>query len=362
MNILDRYFLKEFLKPFFACLLAFLLCMVVFDLFDNIGDFIQAKTSFGKVLQYYIILAPAWLVKIMPITLLLALLYTLSDMSKHGELTAMRASGLDFFRLMGAYLLIGICASVQMLCLNIAWAPTALYESKELFEKTTHKKQDSKQDSVGVSFYNIAGNRFWIVSLLKPVEGIAYGIEITVADENFRDKKRITAESGNYERGRWIFHNVILYDYTLPNADPDVVHREDIYIANEFTESPQDFVAEIKKTKRMTTRELMRSLQFTSRLSPKQYAKFATELHYRIAFPISNMVVFLIGVPFGVIGQRRSNLLAIINALLLFFSHWTLTEMLFLLGQSGRITPLFAAWLPNILFMMIGIWMIRRIR
>jgi lipopolysaccharide export system permease protein len=362
MNILDRYFLKEFLKPFAACLIAFLLCMVVYDLFDNINDFIQAKTSFGQIIHYYFILVPAWLVQIMPITLLLSLLYTLSDMSKHGELTAMRASGLDFFRLMTPYFLIGVCVSVQMLSLNLAWAPNALYEAKVLFEKNTHKTQTTKQESLGVTYYNIGGNRFWFVSILNASQGWARGIEVTTNDKNLRDLKRISADSGNYEHGRWIFRNVTIYDYTLPIADPRVLRKEDIYVANEFTEAPQEFVVELKKTKRMTTRELLRSLHYTERLSPKQYAMFATELYSRIAFPLSNFVIFLIGVPFGVVSQRRSNLVAIINAMLLFFAYMVIMQMLFVFGQTGRFNPLMAAWLPNFLFTGIGVWMIKRIR
>jgi lipopolysaccharide export system permease protein len=364
VNILDRYFLKEFFKPFIVCLVAFLLCMVVYDLFDNINDFIQAKTSFGKILHYYLILVPAWLpVIVMPITLLLSLLYTLSDMSKHGELNAMRASGLDFFRLMSPYFLIGICVSIQMLCVNLAWAPNAWYQAKVVFEKSTYKPQESKQERLGINYYNIAANRFWFVSILNPSQGWARGIEITVNDEHLKkDIKKISAARGNYERGRWILHDVIIYDYTLPIADPHVIRKEDIYIANDFTEAPKDFVVEVQKTKRMTTGELLQSLKFTSHLSPKQYALFATEFHSRIAYPLSNFVVFLIGIPFGVIGQRKSTFLAVVNALGIFFVYFIFIQILFMLGQSGRLSPLLAGWTPHLLFIGIGIWMIRRIR
>lgn len=363
MKILDRHFLKEFFKPFFACLVAFLLCMIVYDLFDNINDFIQAKTPLRKVFQYYIILIPAWLpIIVMPLTLLLSLLYTLSDMSKHGELTAMRASGLDVFRLMTPYFIIGILVTFLMLIINLSWTPTALYEAKVLFEKTTNKVKDSRKESVGVYYHNAVANRFWWVSLINPTEGWARGIEVTINDENLKDLKRITAESGNYDHGRWVFHNVTIYDYTLPITDPGVLTKEDIYIASGFTESPKEFVVEIKKTKRMTTQELSRSLNYASHLSRKQYALFSTELHSRITYPLSNLIVFLIGIPFGLVGQRSSNFMAIIYALAIFFAYFMVIQFLFVLGQSGRFPPMLAAWFPHLLFAGIGIYMIRKNR
>ena len=362
MNILDRYFLKEFLKPLGACLLAFLLCMVVYDLYDNIYDFIQAKTPFGKILYYYSVLIPAWLVQVMPMTLLLALLYVLSNMSKYGELTAMRASGLDFFRLMGAYWVVGICVSIQMLSINLAWAPKALYQAKVIFEKNTQKTQDTKSKSFGVTYRDIAGNRFWVIGMVDPVSRVARGIEITQSDESQHDIKRTSAAWGNYQDGYWTLQDVIIYDYTLPTSDPDSLRRVPVLVAPELVESPQQFITEFRKTKRMTTRELLESLHFSSRLSPKQRALFSTELHGRVAFPMANLVVFLIGIPFGVIGERRSNSLAIVNALLFFFAYMLVAQVLLVFGQSGRIPGWLAAWFPNILFATAGILMIRRIR
>ncbi len=363
MNILDRYFIREFLKPFGVCLVAFLLCMVVYDLYDNMNDFIQAKTPPGQILHYYSILVPSWIVQIMPITLLLSLLYALSDMSQHGELTAMRASGLDFFRLMSPYFLIGICVSIQMLSINLAWAPTALYKAKIAFEKSTQRLQENTNPAMeGITYWDMAGNRYWCLDTLNLNLLQATGIKVTQCDENQRDLREISARSGSYHDGFWIFRDVSVYDCTVSSLDPRSVQRFPGLAAHEFTESPQQMIAVSKKTKRMTTRELLQSLRYFSRLSGKQYAMFSTELHGRIAFPLAGFVVFLIGMPFGVIGQRRSALLAIVNALLLFFAYMLVTQLLFVFGQTGRITPWLAAWLPNILFTAIGIAMIRRIR
>lgn len=342
--------------------------MLVYDLWDNMHDFIDAKVSMGKIAHYYVILIPAWIVTIMPMTLLLSLLYVLSDMSKHGELTAMRASGLDLFRLLSGFFVVGICVAMQMLALNLSWAPRALYESKALLEES---KQSSDPGAVveKVTYRDIPGNRFWCVKLLDPKNLRADDIEITQDEEivkngerTIRTQKRISARYGIYSQGRWILNHVLIYDYTRDPWDPLSVQREPVYSDPKMTESPRQFIAADKKTKRMTTPELLENLKFKARLSPKQYAMYNTELHSRIAFPMSNFIVFLIGIPFGVVGQRSSNFLAVTYALAAFGVYMVAISFFAALAQRSIIPAWFGAWLPNILMGGAGIYLIRRIR
>jgi len=362
LNILDRYFLREFFKPFGVCLFAFLLLMLIHDLSDNITDFIEAKTRFRQILHYYGILLPAWIVSVMPITLLLSLLYAVSSMSKHGEVTAMRASGLPIIRLMTPYGVVGVCVSLQMLALSMGWAPDALQKAKELFEKSTQKPEAAKRAAVGVTYNNFAANRFWTIGFLNLSEQRAKGIEITQYDDRGRDLRKFSATDGFYKQGFWTLQNIIIYDYTLPAFHTNSLRQVERIKAREFTESPSRFILEAKKTKRMTTHELLESLRHADHLPAKQRSMYSTEFHGRLSLPIANFVVFLIGIPFAVTGQRRSNFMAIVNALAFFFVYLFLTHVMTILGNSGRAPAWIAAWLPNGLFALAGLWMIRKIR
>lgn len=362
MRILDRLLLREFLRPFVACLVAFLLCMVVYDLYDNIQDFIKTMTPIGVILRYYGMLVPAWLVQVMPITLLLALLYALSDMSKHGELTAMRASGLWFGRLMFPFFLIGALTSAAIMTVSLLWAPDAFQSSKELLDANTHPSEKPKAHATGVTYRDVRGNRFWVVSMLDPVEQRATGIEIVQSDEQKGNQLRISAAAGAYRDGFWIFENVIVYDYRLPSWDPASLRREAAFEARDFTESPAQLITRSRKPKRISTAELWENLRYTDRLPPKLVALYGCEFHSRIAYPLACMVVVFIGVPFGVIGQRRSTFLAVVNALLVFFAYMLASQVLLVLGQSGRLPAMAAAWLPNLAFTAGGLWLSRHLR
>jgi lipopolysaccharide export system permease protein len=359
--ILDRHFLIQFLKPFLACLVSFLVCMLVYDLFDNISDFTKSKAPFAALTEYYLILIPAWIVDIMPMTMLLSLLYTLSDMSKHGELVAMRASGLDFFRLMRPYFFLGMGISLLMLIINLGWAPNALDRAQMIFDEHTRPDDHRRGQVRGLQYHHIAKNRFWVIDSLDPDENWARGIEITVHDKQLKDTKRISALIGNFEAGRWVFRNVLVYDYTVPTSDPQALTKHP-FLITDFEETPAQLTVEAKKTKRVSTSDLIEKLKISDRLPPKQLAKFSTEFHSRIAFPLASFIVLLIGVPFGVVPQRSSNFIAIVNALLFFCAYLFASRIFLSFGEIGRIPPWLAAWLPNILFASAGAWLTSRIR
>ena len=118
MRLLDRYLLRELLVPMGYCLTGFLLFWIAFDLFGELGDLHEHKMRAGDILQYYLVRAPEFLVLVLPMALLLALLYALSNHSRHHEITAIRAAGVSLWRMCLPYLLVGFSTSVILFAVN----------------------------------------------------------------------------------------------------------------------------------------------------------------------------------------------------------------------------------------------------
>ena len=111
VRILTKYLLREFAWPLLYCFDAFAMLWIVMDLFGHLDDFIVNHASFATVLRYYITLFPEGFVQILPITLLLALLFCLTNLGRHNELTAMRVSGVSLARLALPLLGVGALAT-----------------------------------------------------------------------------------------------------------------------------------------------------------------------------------------------------------------------------------------------------------
>src|SRR5689334_14290664 len=114
MRLLDRYLLRELCVPLTYCLVGFLIFWISFVLFDNLEDFQTAKLSVGEVVRYYAIKTPELLVTVLPVALLLALLFALTNHGRHNEMIAMRAAGVSLARISIPYVVVGLILSALL--------------------------------------------------------------------------------------------------------------------------------------------------------------------------------------------------------------------------------------------------------
>jgi len=361
MRILDKYFLREFCRPLFYCVGAFLLCWFVYDMMDNFGDFLDSRDLAGMI-KYYMIILPAWLVQIMPITLLLALLYTLADMSKSGELIAMRAMGMDLYRLMIPIFCIAALVTVLMLVLNVTWAPRAQLLANE--QRLTLRKEtmSTKERKFNIFYKSLQSDRSWYIEEFRFGSGKAYNVDMVQADGAGHDLKKYVASRGEFKDGHWKLYDVIVYDMQKLENQPGSVETFAEIDLPDCKDNPEKFQMKIQKPARMSSRELTLSLSLDKTMPRQRRAQYLTELYHRVAFPFSNLVVILIGIPFGITPHRRSPFMAITNALLIFFSYQLVSQFFLILGNNAQIPAIVAGWLPNIVFGAIGVWLIRGIR
>ena len=112
MRLMDRYILREYLTPVGYCLGTFTMFYVIWDLFANLGEIIEAKTPVLLIGRYYLCLVLPTLEFLAPASLLLATLYTLWHLTRNNELTAMRSSGVSLYRIMVPFLAVGMVFSI----------------------------------------------------------------------------------------------------------------------------------------------------------------------------------------------------------------------------------------------------------
>ncbi|MCA6071253.1 MAG: LptF/LptG family permease, partial [Endomicrobium sp.] len=100
IKILYKYIIKTFTSIFLFTVLAFALVVAISGLFDNIsnGFYAKYKASFDLIILHLITNLPEWLMQGLPIATLLALLFSLGNLSKRNEITAMKAAGINVWR------------------------------------------------------------------------------------------------------------------------------------------------------------------------------------------------------------------------------------------------------------------------
>ena len=162
MRLLDRYLFRELITPLAFCLGGFLVFWVSFDAFNNLADFQEARLRPLDIFEYYLGMAPDFLVTILPIVLLLALLYTLTNHARHNEITAMRAAGVGLWRVCAPYLAVGLAASVALFGLNEWCAPRGSDMANRILTRYVQKPGETERQSpFRLGFTNERAHRLW---------------------------------------------------------------------------------------------------------------------------------------------------------------------------------------------------------
>jgi lipopolysaccharide export system permease protein len=145
MRLLDRYLLRELLVPLAYCLGGFLIFWIAFDLFGEVGEYQERNLNILDVLEFYLVKTPEMLSVVLPVALLLALLYALTNHARCNELTAMRAAGTSLWRLSVPYLAVGILFSAALLAISELWVPQSTARLEQILNRR-HKITSAVQE------------------------------------------------------------------------------------------------------------------------------------------------------------------------------------------------------------------------
>ena len=359
MRLLDRYLLRELLVPFIYCLSGFLIFWISLDLFSELASFEQLKLKGLDVVRYYFIRTPEFLVLVVPIALLLALLYALTNHARHQELTAMRAAGVSLWRLALPYLAVGGLLSLGVLALNELWVP----ESSEAAEVILNFRQQSQTNANAghwerrVGFTNAREKRMWFMAAYNLVthEMIRPHVEWTLRTGTHWD---ISAERAWPNERGWVFTNVQELVYPASRGALPVITETNVMVLG-FSETPEEIRSQIKINRINNLRDVkkaqlsIREILDYKRLHPEEGEKTTmldTKLHGRLAWPVTCVVVVLIALPFGAAAGRRNVFVGVASSILICFIYLVLMQLGLALGTGGYVAPWIAAWAPNFLF------------
>src|ERR1044071_80451 len=142
MRLLDRYLLRELLAPLCYCLAGFLILWDAFDLANELHGMQDRGLGVVDIARYYFFRTPEFFINVLPMTLLLALLYTLTNHARHNEITAIRTAGVSLWRLCLPYFAIGGICSVALFALDEFCVPTAS-DIADQIKKTSPKREFS---------------------------------------------------------------------------------------------------------------------------------------------------------------------------------------------------------------------------
>jgi lipopolysaccharide export system permease protein len=247
--------------------------------------------------------------------------------------------------------------SLATAALNYSLAPHADLAHRTFVEAAHSRRQE--KGVFGQIFRNRADNRTWFIQAFRPGENEFNTIQVLQQDEQDNITRDYLATLAIYrpENKEWELQRVKVVDYDVAGNIKSSRFRGTLVI-KDWSETPFRLASANVRAESLSVPELRDYLHFNSDFPATLLAPFATHLQYRLALPWSCLVVVFVAAPLGIGFSRRGILSGVAAAILLIFAMNFLTHLFLALGEGYRIPPWFAAWTPNIIFALIGLYLL----
>jgi LPS export ABC transporter permease LptF/LPS export ABC transporter permease LptG len=366
-QVVDRYVLKSFLFWFALLLIGLVLMTHVYMFFDLLSDIVKNQIAMTRVFTYLFFLTPELIFDLAPMSVLVAVLVTFGILTKHNEITAMKASGVSLYRLAVPVLAAALFMSGGLFAFAHYYVPGA------------NRKQDAIRKEIKgkpVQTY-LHPNRKWVFdpgsnndpkvfyfTYIDGAQKLMVGPQVFELDPaNFRIHKHISAEKARWEPTlrTWVFENG--WSREDPGGRREKFNNFTGQAATftELDERPDYFLQEVLQDQQMNfqqlaayIRELQRSGIDTITLQVSFYRKFA--------LPLVALVMALISVPFAFLAGNRGAMAGVGVSFTIAIAYWTIGKLFEQLGDVNLLPAALAAWSPDVIFAMAGLYFFTRMR
>jgi lipopolysaccharide export system permease protein len=356
VRLLDRYVIRNFLQVYLYCIIGFISIWLIFDLSDNISTFIDEHVGLLLTVRYYATQVPQILIILLPVSLLLALLFSLGRMSRSNEIVSMLTAGVSIPRVLTPLIAMGLLTVGAAMALNYSLAPHA-----ELARKTFLSVAKARPEPVieGQIFRNRSDDRTWFIQNFRPGHSVFNSVQVLQQDARENIVTNYLATRATYlpDTKVWELEEVKVVHY---DAAGNILKEEfsPLLKIENWSETPFRLGSANVRAEFLSLPELEEYLHYNSDFPESLLAPFRTHLQYRLALPWTCLVVVCIAAPLGIGYSRRGVLSSVAAAVILVFSMNFLTHLFLALGEGDRISPWVAAWTPNFIFTMIGLYLL----
>lgn len=362
LKLLDRYVLRSFLEPFIISTLGFLAIWLIFDLSDNGPDFIQAKAPLKLVALFYLTQLPAIVLVVLPVGLLLALLFSLSRMSRTNEIISQLTAGLSVVRILMPLFGVGLICTGLLWWLNQELAPHSDAIKKVALEQISKGRKSMRQEAIESHlFRDRMTGRTWYVEKYRMGTNTLQGVVIVQQDETGNIVSKWYARRADWDprTGDWGLLSGMKVEF---DTEGNELKREDFStnarLIKGWSETPWRISSSNLEPQNLSVDELNQYLAQNHDFPDLNLAPYRTYLQYRHALPWTCLVVVLIAAPLGIVFNRRGVLAGVAISIFIFFGMVFATNLFLALGKGMRVTPLVAAWTPNAIIGVIGLFLL----
>jgi len=300
---------------------------------------------------------PLIITQILPVSTLIAVIVMFSLMKKNNEITAMKASGISLFEISKPVIFVSILVAAIMFLFSELIVPYTSSRSNEIWNIEVKKKDPARFYGHDHIWYK-GNDALYLIRRFDNKRNVMLDLSLYFFDKSFQLVKRIDAR-----KGIWTGHNWKIQEGIVQEANDDggysLMKFDEIEI--ELPEGPEVFVRPVRKPEEMSYWQLKR---YAERVRVEGYddTEYLVDMNIKLALPLVNLLMVLIGIPVALGIKRGGTPLAVSLGVGFCFLYLIHLGFLRSLGLSGMLPPGLAAWSANVIFFFLGIYMMMRLK
>lgn len=358
MNTIDRYILKKVLATFLYVVVMLTSIILVIDLTEKMDKMARNELSASTVIGYYLDFIP-WIAGLLtPITVFITIVFVTARLAAHSEIIAILSSGTSFKRLLVPYFIASAIIASASFALN-GWIIPESNRSRVAFElKYFENKTIYDRRNVHMQ---VAPNVYLFLQNFSNRTNSGYQFTLERFEGN-RLVEKLSADNIQWDTlsGKWTLKNWTRKKvddiFNLDSQNPELT-TSGASLDTTLIISPSDFEEESRHYDGMTITELRQHIRKMRSRGMTGVESYLTELYIRFSAPFTTFILVFMGV---IVSSRKARggtgfQIALGFSLSFVFILFFMLSRTF--AEAGSLSPLLAAWIPNIIFVSISLVM-----
>ena len=355
MKILQRYFLKEFVYHFLPISIFFISIFAISEFFWRLNDFISYKPPTIVIIYFLFLHLPLWFVQTLPLSVMLTTILSISNFNYTKELVAVKTLGINTKKFFLSWLIIGLVLSIFSFFLNDKIATKCFHKAQEIFYTKIKKEKFDKNDLTNLFYFSYQKDisTFIFIDRYDRTNNKIYSFllqqyqnnKITTqvySDEGIKENfvlNLFNAIQQQFRNNKIISEKLVkIYRYQLP-----------VDIEN----FKYDFAT--MQLDQLNMKQLKQAIKIC-KFKGETTNRIVTEISFRYAISFLNFILIFISISLGQTSHsQHGKLNSFIYVMISFIIYWTLLSFLRTMGETGVVNPYISVWIPNIIFLFVGI-------
>lgn len=359
MKIVDRYVTTSFLKSLFFAVTVFSIIICITYIFDRLSIVFKLGAPISLFILSLGYSFPGWLSLIFPVASLLAAMFSMGDLARNNEITALRTSGLSILRISLPMIFAGVILSTFF----VFFDNTVLVRSNKKYVavwKYKIKKQ-AEQPNEGFNVVQIDGDKIFSAKIIDGNNEKITGLIILGLDKQMNLLEKTTAKEAIWKDGFLELTDATEGHYENGNFAPPLhagtgagfIVKKFPLKTIQFAKKPSEFINIKKNPDEMSYKEIS---DLIVRLDKSGIPSHQEQVHKhsKLAKPGAILIMILLGIPFAIKTARTAKIFSFAVSIFTGFLYWGTLSIFLAMGINKTIKPLFAAWMPNIIFLIVA--------